>query len=69
MYNLWIETEELKDSRALYEEIEVFKVNLTDLIDNSLIYGTCTIEDALTIISLTEKYSHIISISLQKEQV
>lgn len=69
MFTLWIKTEDLTDSRALYAEIEEFKVNLTDLIDYSLIYGDCSIEDALTVISLTEKYSHILSISLQKEQV
>ena len=69
MFNLWIKTEELTDSLALYAEIEEFKINLTDLIDYSLIYGDCTLEDALTVISLTEKYSHILSISLQKEQV
>ena len=69
MFTLWIKTEDLTDSRALYAEIEEFKINLTDLIDYSLIYGDCTIEDALTVISLTEKYSHILSISLQKEQV
>ena len=69
MFTLWIKTGDLTDSLALYAEIEEFKVNLTDLIDYSLIYGDCTIEDALTVISLTEKYSHILSISLQKEQV
>ena len=69
MFTLWIKTEDLTDSRALYAEIEEFKMNLTDLIDYSLIYGDCTLEDALTVISLTDKYSHILSISLQKEQV
>ena len=69
MFNLWIKTEDLTDSRALYTEIEEFKINLTDLIDYSLIYGDCTLDDALTVISLTEKYSRILSISLQKEQV
>ena len=67
MYTLWIKTEDLVDSKALYQEIEAYKINLTDLIDYSLIYGDCTLEDALTIISLTEKYSHIITISLTQE--
>lgn len=67
MYILWIKTEDLADSKALYQEIEAYKINLTDLIDYSLIYGDCTLEDALTIISLTEKYSHIITISLTQE--
>ena len=67
MYTLWIKTEDLADSKALYQEIKDYKINLTDLIDYSLIYGDCTLEDALTIISLTEKYSHIITISLTQE--
>ena len=67
MYTLWIKTEDLADSKALYQEIEAYKINLTDLIDYSLIYGDCTLEDALTIISLTEKYSRIITISLTQE--
>ena len=69
MFTLWIKTEDLTDSRVLYAEIEEFKINLTDLIDYSLIYGDCTLDDALTIISLTEKYSHIITISLTQEPV
>lgn len=67
MFTLWIKTEDLTDSRALYAEIEEFKINLIDLIDYSLIYGDCTLEDALTIVSLTEKYSHILTISLTQE--
>ena len=67
MFYLWIEMDELLDSKALWAEIVGFQINLTDLIDKSYLYGSCTIDEALAIISLCEKYAHPIAISLTPE--
>ena len=69
LFTLYIEITELVDSKALWSEIEQYKVNLTDMIDVSYIYGTCSMDDCLAIISLCEKYGKNRSIHLQKEVV
>ena len=61
--------DELTDGKALYSELEAYRVNLTELVAKTYVYGVCTLENAYTIISLCEKYSLIVAVSLKKELV
>lgn len=69
LFTLWIEIDELTDGKVLYSEIEAYRVNLTELVAKTYVYGVCTLENAYTIISLCEKYSPIVAVSLKKELV
>ena len=49
------------DSRELYEDVRRYKVNVTDFITFTAVYGNVSVKDSLTIIDICRKYGDIIS--------
>lgn len=57
--HLFIEINGNIDSRSLWQLIERYKVNLTDLEDKSLVYGDVSSYDALEIIACCSLYGKL----------
>lgn len=62
---LWIDIHEQIDARALWNDIEHYKVNETDLENNILVYGEVDCETAMKILSCCMKYSLNLSFELK----
>ena len=44
------------DSIELYEVLKGYGMNVTDLIDKTLVYATCSLEDAISVIEICSAY-------------
>ena len=53
------------DSKALYDELEDYSINVTDFISNVAVYGNVEIFDIQAVVSILVKYG-CTSISLKK---
>lgn len=62
---LWIDIHEKIDARALWNDIEPYRVNETDLENNTLVYGEVECETAMRIVACCMKYSQNLSIELK----
>jgi hypothetical protein len=69
LYDIFIELGGETDSLSLWKEVATYKISLTELMSVTYIHGSCTMFNALEIITIAEKYGKITSISLKKEQV
>lgn len=69
MFDLLITIYERFDSRSLWDDIRGYRCNLTDMGEKSLIYGYCTLLEAINIITICKKYTDNMSVSLENEQV
>lgn len=49
------------DSRELYEDVRRYKVNVTDFITFTAVYGQVSVKDSLSIIDICRKYGDITS--------
>ena len=58
---LYIEIEGTIDSRELYNDIERYRVNVTDLHVKTLVYGEVQLEVAFRIIEQSAKYGSIMA--------
>ena len=64
---LFVEINGNIDSSSLWPLIKPYKVNLTDLIDKSLVYGEVDIVTALEVITCCSLYGNL-KIELSKEE-
>lgn len=62
---LWIDIHDKIDARALWHDIEHYKVNETELENNTLVYGDVDCDIAMRIIACCMKYSENLSIELK----
>lgn len=62
---LWIDIHEQIDARALWNDIEHYKVNETDLENNTLVYGDVDCETAMKVVACCMKYSLNLSFELK----
>ena len=69
MYDIFIEIGGEIDSLSLWKEVATYKISLTELTYVTYIHGSCTLFNALQIITIARKYGKITAISLKKEQV
>lgn len=44
------------DSLKLYEVLRRYNMNVTDFIDKTLVYATCSFEDAISVIEICSVY-------------
>ena len=54
--NIFITIKGKIDSFELYEVLKGYGMNVTDLIDKTLIYATCSLEDAISVIGICSAY-------------
>lgn len=47
------------DSRELYEDVRHYKVNVTDFITFTAVYGQVSVKDSATVIDICRKYGDI----------
>lgn len=62
---LFIVIRESIDTKELWNDIARYKVNETDMIDYTLVYGDVCVSDALNIVACCLKYSYNIEFTLK----
>lgn len=58
VYNLTMTIEPPVDSRALYDQIKIYQLNVTDVINVVLVYGIVEGEDLCNILLILENYNY-----------
>lgn len=58
VYNLTMTIEPPVDSKALYEQIKCYSLNVTDVINVVLVYGVVEGEDLCNILLILENYNY-----------
>lgn len=62
---VWIDIHDKIDGLALWNDIEHYKVNETELENNTLVYGDVDCDTAMQIVACCMKYSENLSIEMK----